>query len=153
MKTWIILIILALLVSACFFLVPSFSNKLSSDELSIIESEDILNAEANELCTEGEPIPKDSECKCKEGYVRDEFLYYYQNEEKIVTLYYCKIDKQWSDFETCNADGQCPQDYRCISKWEDTQTDAENTRDFRCVPPQMEYKMTQWCTFTGCVSS
>jgi hypothetical protein len=53
--------------------------------------------------------------------------------------YYCKIDKNWTDFKACNKQSDCSSGETCFS---DAQHEIE--KDFRCVDA------THWWTDTGC---
>ena len=65
---------------------------------------------------------KTNESECEKGYIKTP-VPFLTNEMK----YYCKIDKEWEEFEKCMKPYYCPQNYSCISI-------INNETDFRCIP-------------------
>ena len=69
---------------------------------------------------------------CEEGYTYTAVPYPTPN-----PIYYCKINKDWSEFSACNNSTACPENHSCVS-----QIDANP--DFRCVPTE-SYLMDCGC--------
>lgn len=79
------------------------------------------------------------DCKCGEGYTLTQSPIY-----SPTVQYYCKINKDWSDFKTCNKESDCEVGYYCLSKY----ILDKKPSDFRCIPTA-HYQMDCGCDIDG----
>ncbi|MAG07732.1 hypothetical protein CMI46_02855 [Candidatus Pacearchaeota archaeon] len=72
---------------------------------------------------------------CPERYVSTELPYLVPEGTETT---YCKIDKEWEDFESCTDTNICLDEFSCIAK-------DDGILDFRCIPDN-DYKMACGCS-------
>jgi hypothetical protein len=107
---------------------------------------DILSAVVllPDFCPEGF-FAESLNCQCAEGYVKT--LAPYALPPGQESRSYCKIDKEWEEFEVCSSNDECGEGERCFSQ-------DDTSFDYRCIPSDSYYtacgcEIDQdacWCT-------
>jgi len=82
-----------------------------------------------------------SSLECEEGYTVAAIPLYGPGPN-----FYCRIDKEWTDFIPCNKAEDCDVNYGCVSR-------IKHKRDYRCIP-NTGYLMSCTCSLEGdCICS
>jgi len=91
-----------------------------------------------------EEFPETRQCECQEGYIKARTPYIYPDEKNYS---YCKTNVSWEEFDLCNSQDDCLEDYRCINN-----NGEEDNTDFRCAPNK-GFKVSCYCDNNSCYCS
>ena len=91
-------------------------------------------------------FPRDTNCQCPEGYVKGGQAGNPAPGSEPIS--YCRIDKEWNEFDSCQTDDDCSQEESCIAQYPEQR---EEPSDFRCINFD-EYQLDCYCEpDKGCV--